>query len=183
MTKHKTITPERYERENVKEPVADTYPRLSFYQRYSKIVSVNRGSFKVSMLLISGYDPASGPLRLFYSSGCPIPRQQARLNTRLQHGDLKNVSGSGLIFPCLRTTPTKGPAGSTLGSRWTVCPTCPRATSPVWPPSTTVRTEAAAMTTPQVSREIIIILRGKYQFHLQTHRATTNFHPTSTLPR
>ena len=39
MTRHKTITPERYEREKVEDPVLHTAPRLSFYQRYSKIVS------------------------------------------------------------------------------------------------------------------------------------------------
>ena len=39
MTRHKTITPERYEREKAEEPVEFSPPRLSFYQRYSKIVS------------------------------------------------------------------------------------------------------------------------------------------------
>ena len=39
MTRHKTITPERYESQYVEEPVVHSGPRLSFYQRYSKIVS------------------------------------------------------------------------------------------------------------------------------------------------
>ena len=98
MTRHKTITPERYERE--KEPVALSPPGLSCYQRYSKIVSdstrVRAKSRK--LMLISGDDPAPGGLRLFYSSGCALPRQQARSASPPERGEETNKEFSRFGF-------------------------------------------------------------------------------------
>ena len=64
-------------------------------------------------MLISGNDPAPGALRLFYSRGCALPRQQASsaLQQREERRLTKSSLGLASTFRWLLTTPTVGPAG------------------------------------------------------------------------